>query len=252
MIRLYEPQPLSIGQRIILGERAHHYLCNVLRIKSNEQMTLFNGQGGEYQGEIIDISKKQVTVAITAFNDREVESPIAIHLAQGMPKADKLDYIVQKAVELGVASITPVVAERSQGRLSNEQAQKKTTRLSEIVINACEQCGRNRVPNIYSPQLFAEWLNTTKQHQHRFVLSAHHAKPLQVESIAPHESILLLVGPEGGLTSYELAEAEAAGFIPLRFGERILRTETASIAALSVLQWCFGDFRELHFNSFPV
>jgi len=158
MTRLYEPQALAIGSELTLGSRALRYLQTVLRAKIADSVTLFNAQGGEYQASIIAISKKEVRVVISEFIDHDLESPLAIHLAQGLPKGDKLDFIVQKAVELGVTMITPIITERTQGRLSKEQAQKKQERLTDIAIAAAEQCGRNRLPIINPMRTFQEWV----------------------------------------------------------------------------------------------
>lgn len=241
MIRLYEPQSLAQGLTITLGEHATHHL-NVMRARVNDEVVLFNGTGGEYQASIVHITKKQIQVAITDFSNRDLESPVAIHLVQGIPKGDKMDFIVQKAVELGVASITLVTAERSQGRLSKEQEQKKLLRLQTIAISAAEQCGRCRIPTINPPITLANWLTLTdKDPMHRLILTPQEALTTAPILSPPLLSIALLIGPEGGFSENELTLAAKHQLQCLTLGKRILRTETAALAAISIIQWCYGD-----------
>jgi 16S rRNA (uracil1498-N3)-methyltransferase len=205
---------------------------------------LFNGKGGEFHAIVAHITKKQINVSVGAFHQKEVESSLQIHLAQSMPRGDKLDYIVQKAVELGVFSVTPIIAERSQGRLSKEQEQKKLTRLQAIVIAASEQCGRNRLLKVYAPMTLPDWIASTNHHDGvSYILAPNTTESTFVPPIKKPETVSLLVGPEGGLTASETALAKERGFTNLTLGKRILRTETASLAAISVMQWCFGDFQ---------
>lgn len=244
MIRLYEQNTLTVGQISALSEHANHHLLTVLRAKMQDEVVLFNGDGCEYKAVITQITKKQIHVLIQSVDEQDVESPLQIHLAQGIPRGDKMDYIVQKAVELGVTSITPIIAERSQGRLSKEQEQKKAARLQAIVISACEQCGRNRLPLIQRPIALPEWLNQTHNDEMvRYIL----VPPLEHPPASPPQSqpkaISLLIGPEGGFTAQEVALSKQHGLSNLTLGRRILRTETASLAAISIMQWRYGDFR---------
>lgn len=240
MIRLYEPVPLVVGESIELSEHAKHYLLTVLRLRLQDELILFNGEGGEYHATITHLSKKQLQVTINHFQDKDLESPLQIHLAQSLPKGDKLDYITQKAVELGVASITPIIAERSQGRLSKEQAQKKRARLQEIAIAACEQCGRNLVPVIHPPATLTDWLSSTDHASFRYILTPHETS-VQLGETRPPGPVYFLIGPEGGFTESEYSKAKEHGLLPFSMGKRVLRTETASLAAVCILQWCWGD-----------
>ena len=239
MIRIYEPALLTIGHSHSLGERGHHHLLHVLRAKMHDSLVLFNGDGCDYHAEIRAITKKHVEVQVLDKKETDFESPLSIHLAQCLPSGDKMDYIVQKAVELGVKAITPIIAERSQGRLHGEQAQKKIARLNLIAVSACEQCGRNRIPTIALPLALADWLDQSKTDQHRYVLAPKQREMLSITKSV--KSLSLLVGPEGGFTEQELALTKQHGLKVLSLGKRILRTETASLAAISILQWCAGD-----------
>lgn len=242
MTRLYDPTPFMIGHTIVLHEHAHRHL-NVLRLTVNDSITLFNGDGNDYTATITELTKKESRVTITQAIENNTESPVSITLAQSLPKGDKMDYIVQKAVELGVTSITPIIAERSQGRLSKEQEQKKVARLQTIAIAACEQCGRSRIPTITSPLSLADWLQLTDHtNEQRYILSPSETTSASFSSMVPPKTIALLVGPEGGFTHYETELAAKHRLISLQLGNRVLRTETASLAAISIMQWCFGDF----------
>lgn len=246
MIRLYEQGLLTVGQMIALSEHANHHLLTVLRAKVQDEVILFNGNGHEYKAMITQIAKKQIHVLIQSVEEKNIESPLHIHLAQSIPRSDKMEYIVQKAAQLGVTSITPIIAERSQGRLSKEQEQKKAARLQAIVIAACEQCGRNRLPAVQMPISLTDWLNQTDSNETvRYILlpPTDDTEVLPQEELTQPKSVSLLIGPEGGFTAQEVALSKQHGFSQLTLGRRILRTETASIAAISIMQWRYGDFR---------
>lgn len=240
MVRLFEPQALKVDETISLSERANHHLLTVLRKNVDDEITLFNGEGGEYRCVITRMTKKQAFITVKSYIDQEVESSLKIHLVQAIPKADKLDFIVQKATELGVTSITPIIAARSQGRMSEEQMKKKEARLSSIIIAASEQSGRNKLALLHEIISFEEWLTKTKHEENRFILLPNE-KPLEKE-ISNLNNVFLLIGPEGGFSQDEIAKAKNAKLKPLTLGKRILRTETASLAAIAILQWQFGDF----------
>ena len=244
MIRLYEPKQWQAEDSLILSDNACHHIRNVLRAEVNDHLILFNGQGGEYEAEITEIAKKRVTVKIIRYLAIERESPLTLHLAQGLTRSDKMDYIVQKATELGVTSITPIVAERSQGRLSTEQAKQKITRLQQIAIAACEQCGRNRPPPIHAPVSMREWLEQTANIPHRYLLLPTIIQQQKEADTTQPSAIHLLIGPEGGFTVEENNIALKSGCRSLTLGSRILRTETASLAAIAVMQWQYGDFSQ--------
>ncbi len=237
--RFYQPGPLSEDSLIWLNDNAAHHLARVLRIKTGDALLLFNGQGGEYQAVVTQVTKKGVEVKVGSFSAREVESPVKIEVAQGIARGEKMDFIVQKAVELGVSRIAPLVTERGNVRLTGEREQKRWQHWQAVAVSACEQCGRNRVPEIGSPISLQAWLPTVTA-DYRFVLSPHVQNNLPA-SIPAQSSILLLIGPEGGLSDDEVAAAVAHGFMPLRLGPRVLRTETAALAAITALQCRYGD-----------
>lgn len=236
--RLYQATDLSLHQSLKLDDKASHYLAHVLRAKSGDLLTLFNGQGGEYKAVIDRLDKKAVTVKIQSFDEREVESPIQIHLAQGVARGEKMDTIVQKSTELGVASIIPLITERCNVRLDKEREAKRREHLQAVAVSACEQSGRNRVPTVTAFADYQQWLSSS-QATLKFVLSPHVNNALP--DLKNAESILLLIGPEGGLSDNEVNAAIKHGFIPLNLGPRVLRTETASLAAIAALQWEYGD-----------
>jgi len=241
MTRIYQPVNLDVQSVLRLDEKASHHLARVLRANIGDQLVLFNGQGGEYAAEITHIDKKAVTVNITAFSQREVESPINIHLAQGMARGEKMDFIVQKAVELGVTHIAPLLTERCNVRLDGEREEKRLQHWQAVAISACEQSGRNRLTELSAPATLTDWVTQVKA-DYKFVLSPHVENRLPEVVLPPHAVIVLLIGPEGGLSDQEVSLARENGFLPLNLGPRVLRTETATIAAIAALQLRFGDF----------
>jgi 16S rRNA (uracil1498-N3)-methyltransferase len=238
--RVYQPVPLHIQATIRLEQKAGHHLVHVLRARTGDKLTLFNGAGGEYESVIVNIDKKGVDVNITSFMPREVEPPCHIYLAQGLARGEKMDFIVQKAVELGVQKIIPLLTEHCNVRLDNERKEKRLQHWQGIAVNACEQCGRNRLPGITSPISFETWLPTVKAGL-CFVLSPHVQNKLPTDTLPSCASIVLLIGPEGGLSDNEIKAAIQHGFLPLNLGPRVLRTETASLAAITILQYRHGD-----------
>lgn len=239
--RIYQSGLLVSGSHLFLHERAAHHLAHVLRIKTGDPVILFNGEGGEYQALVTQVNKKGVEVKVGDFVSREVESLLRIGLAQGIARGEKMDWIIQKAVELGVSQIMPLTTERSNVRLTGEREAKRHLHWESVAVSACEQCGRNRLPSIASPSELMDWLPTAAA-DYRFVLSPYVNDKLPVQMPAD-ASIILLVGPEGGLSDAEAAKAMAAGFTPLGLGPRVLRTETAAIAAIAALQSRYGDLR---------
>jgi 16S rRNA (uracil1498-N3)-methyltransferase len=235
--RIYQPFSFT-DKEFNLDERAAHYLINVLRLTAGESITLFNGFGGEYEALIIHIAKKNIRVRIVNFLEREVESHLNITLAQSMAKGEKMDVIIQKAVELGVKKIVPLFTERCTVKLQNEKSEKRLLHWRSIIVSACEQSGRNVLPEISPILTLKNWLPTIKADQ-CFVLTPHESQKISL--LNSHQNIVLLIGPEGGLTENEIKLAKTHHFIPLNLGPRILRTETASLAALAILQYQLGD-----------
>jgi 16S rRNA (uracil1498-N3)-methyltransferase len=241
LTRIYQPSPLHFQTLLILDDQASHHLARVLRASVGDALILFNGQGGEFAAEITAIDKKKVEVKVMEFSPREVESPLHIQLAQGIARGEKMDFIVQKAVELGVSSIVPLITERCNVRLDQERQEKRLQHWQSVVISACEQSGRNRLPELSSPYSLEQWLGTVDA-DYRFVLSPHTDKKLSKAPMLPNSKVVLLIGPEGGLSDQEVSLAIENGFTPLNLGPRVLRTETATLAAVSALQTQYGDF----------
>lgn len=238
--RIYQPVPLQEKQILRLDEKASHHLARVLRAAKGDELILFNGKGGEYHAVITHIDKKGVDVEVGAFAAREVESPINLYLAQGIARGEKMDFIVQKAVELGVSKIFPLITERCNVRLDQEREEKRLQHWQSVVVSACEQSGRQRLPEIAAPILLKSWLPTVSA-DYKFVLSPHVGMRLEANKLPAQATVLLLIGPEGGLSDAEVELANQHGFTSLQLGPRVLRTETAAIAALAVFQNLFGD-----------
>ncbi len=236
--RLYLPQPLQADSEILVeGERAH-YLRTVLRLRPGTALTVFDGEGGEYAAEIRQLDRRQVRLRIGAWHDREAESPLRVHLGLAIAKGDRMDWAVQKATELGVAAITPLLTEHTNVILQADKAERKRRHWQAVAIAACEQCGRNRVPQIALPQPLADWLPGC-----RGLVLDPAGQP--ISSLPPPAGEpALLIGPEGGLTPAEVQQAAAAGLTPVALGPRILRVETAAAAALTAVQLQWGDLGE--------
>lgn len=239
--RLYVGSHLAVAETVVLPSDIAHYVSNVLRLGEGDDVVLFNGEGGEYSATIIAVSRKQVQVKILGFCSREAESGYVIHLVQGISKGERMDWVVQKAVELGVARISPVFTEHGVVHLDGERLQKKAEHWRGIARSACEQSQRNRVPQVDEPEPLRTWLTkNTRDNQLRLILEP--AAELTLRQLPSSQTgTILLVGPEGGLSRAEVAQAERAGYMGMRFGPRILRTETAAIAVISALQTLFGD-----------
>jgi 16S rRNA (uracil1498-N3)-methyltransferase len=236
--RLYCDLPLSPGAEIALPETAARHAVTVLRLQVGDTLALFNGEGGEYRASLVAVSKRETRVRLIEFHAAERESPLEITLALGISAGERMDYSLQKATELGVTAIVPLATERSVVRLSGERADKRLQHWRHVVVAACEQCGRNRVPSVAPVQTLAGYLATAGRGK-RLLLSPDAQTPLK--QVPPAAAVVLLVGAEGGLAPSEYRAAEASGFEPVSLGPRILRTETAPVAALAVLQALWGD-----------
>ncbi|SDZ47129.1 16S rRNA (uracil(1498)-N(3))-methyltransferase [Pseudomonas sp. NFIX28] len=235
--RFFIDAPLSLGEHE-LPEAQAHYIGRVLRMAEGDALQLFDGSGNEFRGTLLEVGKKRVVVRLDESFAGQVESPLQIHLGQGLSRGERMDWAIQKATELGVNEITPIFSERCEVRLKDERADKRLAHWRQVAISACEQCGRSRVPVIHPPVLLADW---TKQTQADLKLVLHPvAEPL--ESHAKPAALAFLIGPEGGLSDAEVTQAHAAGFLPARLGPRVLRTETAPVVALAIAQQLWGDF----------
>jgi len=240
MPRFYCPMPLSNGALVELPpEVAHH--VQVLRLKAGDLITLFNGEGGEFVATIDEVGKKSARAWIKAWDGREAELGHAICLAQALPEAAKMDWIIEKAVELGVSAIQPLAAQRSVVKLSGERAEKRAAHWQGVIISAAEQCGRNRLPTLAPLTDVPGWLAQTDLHK-RILLSPRAQQPLSDWARHhPAQALTLIVGPEGGLTEKEEELAIAHGALPLSMGPRVLRTETAGMAAIAALNAIWGE-----------
>lgn len=239
MPRFFCLQPLAIGQAIALPDTVARHV-QVLRLAAGDALTLFNGEGGEYAATLTALDKRGATAEIQAFSPCEAELPYAIRLAQALPEAAKMDWIIEKAVELGAASVQPLAAQRCVVRLAAERAQKKMQHWQGVAISAAEQCGRNRVPPIADVADFKSWI--TQQDPHRRILLTPRADLSLAEWARnqPPQPLTLLIGPEGGLSPQEEDAALQQGALALSMGPRVLRTETAGITALATLNALWG------------
>lgn len=248
--RIYQPELLSVGQEIQLDNQATVHVARVLRMREGDSIVVFNGQGGEYQGILRRLDKRAASVELLGFVEADVESPLHIILAQGVSRGERMDYTVQKAVELGVHSIVPLQTERTVVNLNDERKDRRRQHWQTVVYSACEQSGRNFVPMVEPVIKLSNWLQTsslqtsnlqTTGETQKFVLNHRAERGLDSLEINSSGPITVLIGPEGGLAEQEIAQVEQAGFMSIRLGPRVLRTETAALAFLSVLQAKWGD-----------
>lgn len=235
--RIFQSQPLSVSSDIVLDDTATHYIARVLRASPGDAVILFNGDGCDYHGVIGEISKRRVVVSLESEHPRHTETPIRTVLGLGISKGDRFDYAVQKATELGIKEIVPLISERVDVKLPVDRMAKKQAHWQAIAISACEQCERATIPLVHPPIALEEWV-TNNDCTMKWVL--HHELDGHLTGETP-ESIALLIGPEGGLSQTELALAQGSGFLPLNLGPRVLRTETAPIVALTALGLRWGD-----------
>ena len=236
------PPALSTGVRVDLPNDAARHAARVLRLRAGDDLVLFDGTGGEYAACIASVDRDRVSVDVLSWRDVECEAPIHLTLVQALQSGEKMDMTVQKAVELGIARIVPVASRRSVVKLDGERAQKRLEHWRGVVASACEQCGRNRVPPVREAVDLDEWLRARAPTRSGVVLAPDAAAGVAALS-GPMRELDALVGPEGGLTGAEVARAVGAGLTPVRLGPRVLRTETASVAALSIINALWGDFR---------
>ena len=232
--------PGMIGETIELPEAAAHHATRVVRLAVGAALTLFAGTGGEYAATIARIDKRGAAVRIDGYVPVERESALRITLAQAVVANDAMDYALRKATELGVTAIQPLVTARSAPLPAGERGEKRHAHWRHIAIAACEQCGRNRVPDVLAPLPLAEWLDAW---QGGGVVFAPEAGRGVAALPAPSAPIALLIGPEGGLAGEEVATALRSGFTAAQLGPRVLRAETATVAALAALHALWGDFR---------
>lgn len=237
--RIYHPDTLIVESEVELSADASNHLGRVLRIQTGQAVTLFNGDGFDYSAVVSQVSKKSVSVNLLSKIKNESESPLSLHLGQVISRGDRMDFTLQKSVELGVSEITPLFSERCGVKINAERLAKKIEQWQKIVISACEQSGRSFVPKVNPVIQLDDWLqqpfNGTRVNLHP--QAKHGIKGLTIKN----NQVQLLIGPEGGLTDEEIAQANQSHFIDVLMGPRVLRTETAGLSAIAMLQSQFGD-----------
>ena len=244
--RFFSTQPLPVGARVDLSENAARHAVRVLRLRENDGLTLFDGTGGEVAARIAHVGRDAVVAEVMQRRDVECESPIDITLVQALQSGEKMDLTVQKAVELGVRRIVPVTSQRSVVRLEGDRAQRRVAHWQAVAISACEQCGRNRVPEVSDLVGLRQWLAKPASGGSVVRLLLDPRSTNTLDSLpCPREGcgVELLIGAEGGLSPEETEMALQAGFTGVRLGPRVLRTDTAGLAALAAIQCLWGDFR---------
>ncbi|MDR2625536.1 MAG: 16S rRNA (uracil(1498)-N(3))-methyltransferase [Zoogloeaceae bacterium] len=243
--RFFCDLPLASGMEVDLPEAVARHAAQVLRLPPGAAVTLFNGRGGEYPAVLSLTGKARARARLGEWRDVERESPLRVTLAQAAQTADKMDFSLQKAVELGVRIFQPLASRRSVMRLSGERQQKRESHWQAVALAACEQCGRNRPPEIFPIKPLEDWLiqegRTLPGWKLLFTPEAETGLSAWARTKNAVQEVTLLIGAEGGLDAQEIAAARASGFLPLCLGPRILRTETAGVAALAVLQNLWGD-----------
>ncbi len=236
--RVFLPVPLAVGAGVELDERAHRHVVDVLRLREGAPLVLFNGEGGQYQAVLEHCGKRHSTVRIGGHQPIDRESPLRITLAQGIARGERMDFVMQKAVELGVSRLVPILTERSTVRLDAKRQERRHKHWQGVVISACEQCGRNILPGILPIRDYRQWLKQDIPGT-RLVLDP--ADGVTLADLPADTQATILVGPEGGLSEAEIKSARDAGFTAVRLGPRVLRTETAALAILTALQVLWGD-----------
>jgi 16S rRNA (uracil1498-N3)-methyltransferase len=242
MPRFYSPPPLPVSGSFELPPDAAHHASRVLRLRVGDEVEIFDGIGNECQGRVAELSGKCVTVAEITPTGNNRESPLNVVLAQALSSSEKMDWVIQKATELGVTEIQPLATERSVAKLPAERVYKRLEHWQQIAISACEQCGRSKLPGLHAPMDIMVWLQQTKSGPDaKYILLPEGAASLH-DQAKPQGKAVLLIGAEGGFSQAETTAALQCGYIPIRMGARVLRTETAAIAGLTVLQTLWGDF----------
>ena len=241
--RIFVNQDLTSHSTFQLDSSTAHYLGKVLRLSEQRPLIVFNGKGGEYDAQIIALTKNQADISTTEFRSENRMPNLRTELAISISRGDKMDWIVQKATELGVSKIYPLFSERSEVKLTGDRLEKKLRHWQQVAIAACEQCQRNIVPGIESAIDASDYIRSSDA---ELKLVLHHRTEISLKQIhktmqESPSSVILLIGPEGGLTDDEIQLAVANNYTPLRLGPRVLRTETAPLAALSILQQYWGD-----------
>ena len=238
--RVYVETPITTGKPLLVEGNAANHIMRVLRLRSGDLLTVFDGTGGEFSARIQDFRKDAVVVSVQEHRTEDRESSLSLTLAQGISRGERMDWVIQKATELGTTRIIPVSTKRTVVRLDEKQTEKKLQHWRGVAIAACEQCGRNRVPEVTAPVDFYNLLPPDSTGSTRLLLSP--SGEVRIDDLKDVGSgVTVLIGPEGGLEDVEQEAAIHAGFKAVRLGPRVLRTETAAIAALTIIQRYFGD-----------
>ena len=237
---IYTSSPLGAEQIVELDDNAVRHLAQSLRVKTGFNIQLFNGDGAFYPAVLTEVSKKKIIAETGLPVQCHADSKLHTHIGQVISRGDRMDYAIQKATELGVSEITPLFSERCEVKLNQERQKKRLDHWQHIAISAAEQCGRASIPVIHPVQPLDQWVEGKQDNSLALVL--HHRDTQNLNELSPPNRVSLLIGPEGGLSADEIARAQDAGFLSCTFGPRVFRTETAPVAAMSVLQWLWGDF----------
>ena len=239
--RIHVVEVLSSGRQVLLPEQAGEHIARVLRLERGHPLILFNGDGHEYDATLASLAKRAVSAEVTGIRMVDRESPLPLTLVQGIARGEKMDWILQKSTELGVARIVPVVTERTEVKLDEERVERRMLHWTQVIAGACEQCGRTRLPLLEAPQRLDKWLGTLADDA-GLRLALVPGGDRTVRSLPPIAGgAILCVGPEGGLSDHDAAVLRQGAFLSLRLGPRILRTETAGLAAIAALQAVHGD-----------
>lgn len=239
MRRFYDNQNFQLNVAVELSDNTSHHISRVLRMRPNDELVVFNGAGGEWHGKIESIGKRQVQIVPLYFIDIERTPSCPVHLALPLIKGERMDYALQKATELGAASFQLLNTEHTDVRLAGERLEKRMAHWQQVVISACEQCGMNRVPDVYAPINLAAYLQLS--HQGLKLIAQPGEQPLAAAALQNCSEIHLLSGPEGGFSDAELSLASSSGFQPFALGQRILRAETAASALLAAIWMARGE-----------
>jgi len=237
--RIFSDQVLTLNAEDILDAAASHYLSTVLRMEVGRKLIIFNGQGGEYNGKIIKVSKKSTHFILNTFIPQDRQSPLTSELAICISRGERMDWVIQKATELGVSKITPLISERTEVKMSGERGQKKWHHWRQIIISACEQCQRNILPMLKPTATLSDFISREQSHLKLILHTSENT--LHLDKLTSPKQVTFLVGPEGGFSDSEISSSIERDFLPWQLGPRILRTETAPITALSILQHQWGD-----------
>lgn len=239
--RFYCPQAMHEGLELCLKNEIANYIGRVLRLKPGNEVRLFNGEGIEFQATISSVERREVTVKIEQPIDVTTESQLRTHLGQVISRGERMDYAIQKATELGVSTITPLTSDFCEVKLAPDRQQKRQKHWQQVAISACEQCGRATIPIINEVSTVGAWM---QKHKSELLLVLHPGDGKNaLETQDCPNSVSILIGPEGGLSDQEVANASELGCVPVPLGTRILRTETAPVVALTLIQWLWGDFK---------